>query len=110
MKTSVYRILVISFSLFLANCAPNAGMGMSNMRMGQRSAAINDGRSRPEALTSSAQLSQNRKQRANELEEARVQRELRSHDRDAFLSPLKTASEALGAFGNIRGGFNRLTY
>ena len=91
----------------LSSCA-NAGMGMGGLAMGQRSAAINDQRSRPEALTSSAQYRQNTRQRQNELDEARAQRELRGHDRDAMFSPLRTVSEGLGALGGIRSGFRNV--
>jgi hypothetical protein len=108
MKTSRILLALITATL-LSNCA-TAGAGMGGMRMGQRSAAINDQRSRPEALTSSAQLSQNRRQRSNELEEARTQTELRRHDRDAMLSPLHGVGEGLRALGGIKSGINFLRY
>lgn len=109
MKTPVHFILALAAILTLSNCA-NAGMGMGGLAMGQRSAKINDLRSRPEALTSSAQLSQSRKQRANELEEARAQRELRGHDLDATLHPLRSISAGLGAIGGIKSSFNGLGF
>ena len=85
-QTLLACLAIASFS----SCASNVGG-----TYGQRSVAINEGRSDPHALTSAARFNQNRTQRQNELEEARTQRELRYHARDAMLSPLKTASEAM---------------
>jgi hypothetical protein len=78
---------------------------MGGYAIGQRSRAINEGRSDSRAITSEARLSQNRRQRANELEESRAQREMRANDRDEALGPLKTVREAASLVRGIGFGF-----
>ena len=95
-------VLTVAAGVLLSNCAQPA---MGGYAIGQRSIAINEARGDRRALTSEARLTQNRRQRANEVEEARAQRELRYHDRDEVLSPLKTVAEAAGLVRSIGFGF-----
>lgn len=86
MNTKVILLAIATASLLSSCVQPSSSPG-------QYSAGINEGRSNSRALTSGARLNQNRIQRANEIEEARHESELRAHDRDRALSPLRTASE-----------------
>ena len=95
----------IALSLLVVTLASCVQPQMAGYAPGQRSRAINEGRSDSRAITSDARLHQNRNQRANELEESRAQREMRYNDRDEALSPLKTAREAAGLIRGIGLGF-----
>ena len=102
MKTKLPLLLTFAAALTLCSCVQPTRGGYAT---GERSASINEGRSNPRAITSAARLNQNRTQRANEREESYHERELRSNDRDEMLSPLKTASEAMGLIRGIGIGF-----
>jgi hypothetical protein len=100
MKATVILLTLLSTAILSSCVQPTRG----GYATGQRSASINEGRSDPRAITSEARLSQNRRQRTNEIEESRHERELRYNDRDEMLSPLKTANEAMGLIRGIGFG------
>lgn len=97
MKTK-HILLALALASTLSSCVQPTRGGYAT---GERSASINEGRSNPRALTSEARLTQNRRQRTNEIEEARHERELRHHDRDEMLSPLRTLNEGMGLIRGI---------
>lgn len=102
MKTTSKLLLATAAIALLANCVQPTRGGYAT---GQRSASINEGRSDPRAITSEARITQNRRQRANEIEEARHERELRAHDRDETLGGLRTVYEGTSLVRGILGGF-----
>ena len=92
MNTNIHCLLLLTVASTLCSCAQPTS---------NDSASINMRRSNPYGITSEQRLTQNRRQRTNEVEEARAQRELRGHQRDEILSPLKTFNEAAGLVRSI---------
>lgn len=97
----ISKILPVSLIvLTLASCVqPQYGGSI-----GQRSAQHNASNSDPRSMVSEARLAQDRRRRANVVEDSRARRELREHDRDEQLGGLKTAREGVGLVRDVLWG------
>lgn len=95
MKHTSTTLLALACAVLLPNCAP------------MPSSYINSQRGQSSMLTSDAQLRQNRVQRANEIEEASHQNNMRN---ESILGPLDTANRALGGVHGLTRGVKAFRY